>query len=181
MNRSANDLRTDGPQRGPADIVAAIIRRGDDVLLVEERPERTAAPIWMLPGGRVEPGEDETAALRREVLEETGLVVEASPRMGFQVEITAELDDWVGRWRTVTFACSALGQLAPDDPDRFVTQTEWVPRTVALERLGRVEWYDPEPLRRYLDGESLPGAEYHYRLSGNRGAVVISGFGERPR
>jgi len=181
MNRPANDGLTAGRQRLPADIVAAVVRRGDDVLLVQERPDRTSAPIWMLPGGRVEPGETEAAALRREVREETGLVVQGSFEAAFAVEITAELDDWTGSWRTVTYACSALGELGPDDPDRFVTRAVWVPRRLALERLAVVDWYHPEPLRRHLEGESRPGAEYQYRVSGSRGAAVITGFAERPR
>jgi 8-oxo-dGTP diphosphatase len=37
---------------------------------------------WSVPGGRVEPGEDDTAAVRREVLEETGLHVLVGIRVG---------------------------------------------------------------------------------------------------
>ena len=142
--------------------MAAVICRGDDVLLVQERPEQGAAAIWMLPGGRVEPGEDEIGALCREVREETGLVVKGSPQMAFQVDITAELDDWVGRWRTVTFACSALGELAPDDPDQFVLRPSG-----SRERLpssDSEEWSGMTPSRSAATSIGSPGRGRSIRI-----------------
>ena len=41
-------------------------------------PDRAGVRWWELPGGGVEPDEDEVEALVREVLEETGLVVDPS-------------------------------------------------------------------------------------------------------
>lgn len=96
INSAVSDLAPRRLQRRPADIVAAVIRRGDDVVLVHERGEEDPEPIWMLPGGRVEPGEDEVEALRREVHEETGLVVDATPRVAFEVEVTADSTIWRG-------------------------------------------------------------------------------------
>lgn len=49
--------------------------RGDEVLLVE-RGNEPLLGYWSLPGGVVEAGETLDTAVRREVLEETGLVVE---------------------------------------------------------------------------------------------------------
>jgi len=48
---------------------AAVIRHGEQVLL--HRAEADA--FWTLPGGRVEPGEEASATVRRELREELGL------------------------------------------------------------------------------------------------------------
>jgi 8-oxo-dGTP diphosphatase len=58
----------------PLVAVGAVIFRGEEVLLVR-RGQEPAKGSWSLPGGVVEVGEDLTAAILREVQEETGLVV----------------------------------------------------------------------------------------------------------
>jgi 8-oxo-dGTP diphosphatase len=55
---------------------AAVIVRDGRVLMVHERSHRSGREWWTLPGGGIEPGETSEQAVRREVLEETGLVVE---------------------------------------------------------------------------------------------------------
>ena len=60
-------------------VVAAVVRRGD-ALLVTRRPDRPGRPgQWEFPGGKVEPGESEPAALRREIAEELGCELEVGP------------------------------------------------------------------------------------------------------
>ncbi|MDQ1618023.1 MAG: 8-oxo-dGTP diphosphatase [Actinomycetota bacterium] len=51
-------------------------------LLVVRRAQEPGLGRWSVPGGRVEPGEDDTVAVRREVLEETGLHVLVGIRVG---------------------------------------------------------------------------------------------------
>lgn len=54
-----------------------MIVRDGRVLMVHERSTRPGArEWWTLPGGGIEPGESPEQAVRREVLEETGLVVQ---------------------------------------------------------------------------------------------------------
>ena len=54
--------------------VSAILRWRGRILLA--RHERAGSPVWLLPGGGVQPGESLVRALRRELWEETGLFPE---------------------------------------------------------------------------------------------------------
>jgi 8-oxo-dGTP diphosphatase len=87
--------------------VSAVIARDDRILLVE-RARAPATGIYTLPGGVVETGETLIEAVKREVLEETALIVEPVARhfivLAFatrwvtgEVELSPELADaqWV--------------------------------------------------------------------------------------
>lgn len=51
-------------------------------LLLVQRANEPGRGLWSLPGGRVEPGEDDAAALVREMAEETGLVIQPGDLVG---------------------------------------------------------------------------------------------------
>ena len=58
----------------PIDVVAGVIRREDGRLLISQRlPDDTLGGYWEFPGGKVDPGEELTAALARELREELGV------------------------------------------------------------------------------------------------------------
>ena len=104
--------------------MGAIIFEGDQVLLVE----RAGEPLkgwWSIPGGLLETGEKLEDALRREVLEETGLLVEVMYRFDVFERIMRDTD---GRaeyhYVLVDYVCrSTGGELQPGDD---VSRVEWV-------------------------------------------------------
>jgi 8-oxo-dGTP diphosphatase len=66
----------------PEVAVGAVVRRGDEVLLIR-RARGTAVGQWSIPGGRLEFGESLKDAVAREVREETGLDVKVGRFLGW--------------------------------------------------------------------------------------------------
>jgi len=62
--------------------VGAVIKDDAGRLLLIKRGHEPAAGLWSIPGGRIEAGESDAAALVREVREETGLEVAAGRLLG---------------------------------------------------------------------------------------------------
>lgn len=113
------------PKRPILGVGALIFNRGR-ILLVE----RGNAPLkgwWSLPGGVLEIGETLEEGIRREVLEETGLVVR--PLAVFQI-FERIMRDEAGRpeyhYVLVDYLCRAEGGALAAASD--VSRAEWVPR-----------------------------------------------------
>lgn len=60
----------------PLDVTCLVLLDASGAVLATRRPqEKQLGGLWEFPGGKVEPGEDPEAALRREILEELALRV----------------------------------------------------------------------------------------------------------
>jgi 8-oxo-dGTP diphosphatase len=62
-------------------VAAALILRGNEVLICQRRPDQPMALQWEFPGGKLEPGESPEAALKRELDEELGINATIGPRV----------------------------------------------------------------------------------------------------
>ena len=56
-------------------VIAAVISRGDDLLVCQRPLEKRHGGLWEFPGGKCEPGESDADAARRELREELGVEV----------------------------------------------------------------------------------------------------------
>jgi 8-oxo-dGTP diphosphatase len=62
--------------------VGAVVTDEQGRLLMIQRGHDPGAGLWSIPGGRIEPGETDTQALVREMLEETNLQVKVGRLVG---------------------------------------------------------------------------------------------------
>ncbi|WP_345427637.1 NUDIX domain-containing protein [Pseudonocardia xishanensis] len=85
----------------PVVVGAAIVRSGAVLAAQRDRPAELAGR-WELPGGSVERGESEAAALARECREELGAVVAVGARLGTDLPITVRGQERVLRVRGAT-------------------------------------------------------------------------------
>ncbi len=79
--------------------VGGLAYDGQGRLLLVQRANDPGRGLWSVPGGRVEPGEDDAAALVREMWEETGLRVVPGALVG-RVQR--------GRFAIADYRCSVL-------------------------------------------------------------------------
>jgi 8-oxo-dGTP diphosphatase len=79
----------------PIRVVAAVIEREGKYLITQRQASAVLGGMWEFPGGKVEPGESDEAALKRELQERVGVDVEVKDQMarrrhdydGYSVEL----------------------------------------------------------------------------------------------
>jgi 8-oxo-dGTP diphosphatase len=65
--------RADADGANEIRVVACVARRGDRYLVCQRPADKRHGGLWEFPGGKVEPGEDDATAARRELAEELGV------------------------------------------------------------------------------------------------------------
>nr|MBA3540482.1 NUDIX hydrolase [Deltaproteobacteria bacterium] len=107
----------------PTVAVGAFVFDDAGRVLLVERGRPPGVGLWTVPGGKLEPGETLAAAVAREVLEETGLVVEVGPL----VEVVERISDGY-HYVILDYLARVIGGqlLAADDvrAARFVPEPE---------------------------------------------------------
>ena len=63
-------------------VVAAVIRHGNQIFAAKRKAGGGSGLKWEFPGGKVEAGESASQALKREIEEELGLIVEVGQALG---------------------------------------------------------------------------------------------------
>ena len=123
----------------------AIIVRDDDVLLSYE----TATGQYMLPGGGVEGDESEEACCRREVVEETGFLIEPSRRL-FGIDEYYEDARYVSLYFTGEIV--GRGDIRLTDREKAVgMRPVWLPLNEIVDIFSRhADYADTDEMRRGL-------------------------------
>jgi len=103
-------------------VVAALVSRGDTVLVQQRPPGKSRALLWEFPGGKVEPGETDEAALARECREELDVDASVGPKLwetahGYQ-DLRVEL---------ALYRCAIAPEATPVPLE--AAQLAWVRRT----------------------------------------------------
>ncbi|MFN8053326.1 MAG: NUDIX hydrolase [Acidimicrobiales bacterium] len=159
-------------------LVAGAVIETDEGLLLVRNLRRNGEYDWTPPGGVIETTErhDVREGLAREVLEETGLVVDAWGPMLYEVEAEAPDLGWVMRAQIFQVE-SVVGDLVVgNDPDGIVTDAAYVPLHRCGEHLEGTHDWVREPLTEWLDGRWGDRRTFRYRLEDastpGRGRIV---------
>lgn len=66
-------------------VVAAVVESNGKYLITQRRPEAVLPLLWEFPGGRVESGETDEEALRREMKERLDVEIDVGPQLATSV------------------------------------------------------------------------------------------------
>ena len=101
------------------------------LLMQKQSDQKIAAGKWLLPGGAVEFGETPPATLKRELKEETNLIVEDHFLLGTETIILGEIH-WLGLYYRVSGDVSIVKNLEPEKHAKL----EWCTKDFARSNLS---------------------------------------------
>ena len=170
------------------EVVAALIRRGEEFLICQRPAEKKRGLMWEFPGGKVDPGETHEQAVAREIREE----------LGVEIAVGRRVDETVHRYpdveiRLSLYECAVLSgdsllkehadarwivlgeedafDLCPADRD-FVRNLRKSQRERLLEAAS-----SRHSVRKYrdcfIDGGVLTGLRRHAQRLGRQGGLTI--------
>ena len=120
-------------EKKPLQVVAAVIRSGDEVLACRRRAHKAAGGRWEFPVGKVEPHESLVAALRREIREELSVDIDVGRLI---VRATTTVRD-----QEIDLRCFEAILLGPA-PTQSTDHDEL--RWVHVSQLDSLDWADPD-------------------------------------
>ncbi|KAF5308665.1 hypothetical protein FQR65_LT06126 [Abscondita terminalis] len=149
-------------------VVAAVLINDKDEVLMMQEAKQSCAGKWYLPAGRMEKGETICEATAREVLEETGLIIECTTLL----VVECASGSWI---RFVLTGVVTGGNLkTPSQADSESLQAKWVPDLNELNLRAQDIVYIVDRARMYKKAvkandktwhsEILPVARPHNRL-----------------
>jgi len=164
------------PLSGPKTVAVAVLRQGEEIVLVSQQGPKDPEPHWALPTGVVEPGELLLDALRREVREETGAELVDPGRLAWVTQTNLDDPDWGGVTTAIAFETwDWHGELVCADPDGLVLAAELVPLTRAIELLKPLPLPMAEPAVAFLEGTAGHGSYWAYSAGPGFANVTLVG------
>jgi 8-oxo-dGTP diphosphatase len=91
----------------------------DGTLLLGRRRSPHGRGTWSPPGGKVEPGETDEEAARRELVEETGLAGAVPRVVAETVDTFPSGDCWLTRWVLMEWVSDEPEVLEPEEQDSW--------------------------------------------------------------
>lgn len=152
-------------------VVSAFVSDGDRFLLVKLKPpevrrteaEKALEYFWGIPGGKMEAEESLHEAMRREILEETGLTVYEIGNPVLTVIYESQEEGW--RCHVTSFhVMHPQTETTHQDPDNDVLELKWYDRKEALDLLAQIPWAPMrEPMLHYF-AHGTKETPWHYAL-----------------
>jgi 8-oxo-dGTP diphosphatase len=102
-------------------VVAALIVRGDEILVCQRTRHQTMPLKWEFPGGKIEDGEEPHAALARELEEELGILAHIGPEV-------ARIRHTYGKGGVIDLRFFLVEQYEGDIENRIFRDVQWASR-----------------------------------------------------